>query len=159
MAAQDLVMRARGVLRDRGWRITNERLGSGDDISVFIIPLMYGNRQPWRAHQRCCGSSSWRACLLLNQQDWLVPFQFPLCRLHISFPPKTKDIQFRQFRIVQPPNFAVQGSYSQHCFVFVFLKPQKSEKVLHGSLDRCWFKLLRNNLACLKLIKVNLERC
>lgn len=45
MAAQDLVMRARGVLRDRGWRITNERLGSGDDISVFIIPLMYGNRQ------------------------------------------------------------------------------------------------------------------
>ncbi|MED6247647.1 Protein phosphatase 1H, partial [Ameca splendens] len=46
MAAQDLVMRARGVLRDRGWRISNERLGSGDDISVFIIPLMYGNRQP-----------------------------------------------------------------------------------------------------------------
>ncbi|XP_061662885.1 protein phosphatase 1H-like [Syngnathoides biaculeatus] len=46
MAAQDLVMRARGVLRDRGWRITNERLGSGDDISVFIVPLMYGNRQP-----------------------------------------------------------------------------------------------------------------
>ncbi|XP_028809670.1 protein phosphatase 1H-like [Denticeps clupeoides] len=46
MAAQDLVMRARGILRDRGWRITNERLGSGDDISVFIVPLMYGNRQP-----------------------------------------------------------------------------------------------------------------
>ncbi|CAL8338792.1 unnamed protein product [Arctogadus glacialis] len=45
MAAQDLVMRARGVLRDRGWRISNERLGSGDDISVFIIPLMYGNPQ------------------------------------------------------------------------------------------------------------------
>ena len=45
MAAQDLVMRARGVLRDRGWRITNERLGSGDDISVFIVPLMYGNPQ------------------------------------------------------------------------------------------------------------------
>ncbi len=62
MAAQDLVMRARGVLRDRGWRITNERLGSGDDISVFIIPLMYGNRQPWGARQRCCGSRTWRAC-------------------------------------------------------------------------------------------------
>ncbi|KAI4887835.1 hypothetical protein NFI96_026528, partial [Prochilodus magdalenae] len=41
MAAQDLVMRARGVLRDRGWRISNDRLGSGDDISVYIIPLMY----------------------------------------------------------------------------------------------------------------------
>ncbi|XP_071378783.1 protein phosphatase 1H-like [Centroberyx affinis] len=45
MAAQDLVMRARGVLKDRGWRISNDRLGSGDDISVYIIPLMYGNRQ------------------------------------------------------------------------------------------------------------------
>uniref|UniRef100_A0A4W5RRQ4 Protein phosphatase, Mg2+/Mn2+ dependent, 1H n=1 Tax=Hucho hucho TaxID=62062 RepID=A0A4W5RRQ4_9TELE len=43
MAAQDLVMRARGVLKDRGWRIANDRLGSGDDISVYIIPLMYGN--------------------------------------------------------------------------------------------------------------------
>uniref|UniRef100_A0AAQ4RXD2 PPM-type phosphatase domain-containing protein n=1 Tax=Gasterosteus aculeatus aculeatus TaxID=481459 RepID=A0AAQ4RXD2_GASAC len=46
MAAQELVMRARGVLRERGWRITNERLGSGDDITAFIIPLMYSNRQP-----------------------------------------------------------------------------------------------------------------
>ncbi|XP_076127660.1 protein phosphatase 1H [Alosa pseudoharengus] len=45
MAAQDLVMRARGVLRDRGWRIANDRLGSGDDISVYIIPLLHGNRQ------------------------------------------------------------------------------------------------------------------
>ncbi|KAI5094125.1 protein phosphatase 1H, partial [Silurus meridionalis] len=45
MAAQDVVMRARGTLRDRGWRITDDRLGSGDDISVYIIPLMYGNRQ------------------------------------------------------------------------------------------------------------------
>ncbi|CAL8359141.1 unnamed protein product [Lota lota] len=45
MAAQDLVMRARGILKDRGWRISNDRLGSGDDISVYIIPLMYGNTQ------------------------------------------------------------------------------------------------------------------
>ncbi|XP_043944225.1 protein phosphatase 1H [Protopterus annectens] len=44
LAAQELVMRARGVLKDRGWRISNDRLGSGDDISVFIIPLMYGNK-------------------------------------------------------------------------------------------------------------------
>uniref|UniRef100_A0A8C2L4Q8 Protein phosphatase, Mg2+/Mn2+ dependent, 1H n=1 Tax=Cyprinus carpio TaxID=7962 RepID=A0A8C2L4Q8_CYPCA len=43
MAAQDLVMKARGVLRDQGWRIAGDRLGSGDDISVFIIPLMHGN--------------------------------------------------------------------------------------------------------------------
>lgn len=69
MAAQDLVMRARGVLRDRGWRISNERLGSGDDISVFIIPLMYGNRQPWGGR---CGS--WRARLLFNQQDLYFVF-------------------------------------------------------------------------------------
>uniref|UniRef100_A0A665UD44 PPM-type phosphatase domain-containing protein n=1 Tax=Echeneis naucrates TaxID=173247 RepID=A0A665UD44_ECHNA len=45
MAAQDLIMRARGVLKDRGWRISNDRLGSGDDISVYIIPLMYANKQ------------------------------------------------------------------------------------------------------------------
>lgn len=45
MAAQDLVMKARGILKDRGWRISDDRLGSGDDISVYIIPLMYGNRQ------------------------------------------------------------------------------------------------------------------
>ncbi|KAM4554099.1 protein phosphatase 1H [Fundulus diaphanus] len=45
MAAQDLVMRARGELKDRGWRISSDRLGSGDDISVYIIPLMYGNKQ------------------------------------------------------------------------------------------------------------------
>ncbi|XP_036432264.1 protein phosphatase 1H isoform X1 [Colossoma macropomum] len=46
MAAQDLVMKARGVLSDRGWRIANDGLGSGDDISVYIIPLMFGNRPP-----------------------------------------------------------------------------------------------------------------
>uniref|UniRef100_A0A5F8HBK5 Protein phosphatase, Mg2+/Mn2+ dependent 1H n=1 Tax=Monodelphis domestica TaxID=13616 RepID=A0A5F8HBK5_MONDO len=44
LAAQDLVMRARGVLKDRGWRISNDRLGSGDDISVYVIPLIHGNR-------------------------------------------------------------------------------------------------------------------
>ncbi|CAL8295840.1 unnamed protein product [Boreogadus saida] len=45
MAAQDLVMRARGMLKDRSWRISGDRLGSGDDISVYLIPLMYGNTQ------------------------------------------------------------------------------------------------------------------
>uniref|UniRef100_H3CMN1 Protein phosphatase, Mg2+/Mn2+ dependent, 1H n=1 Tax=Tetraodon nigroviridis TaxID=99883 RepID=H3CMN1_TETNG len=45
MAAQDLVMRARGVLKDGGWKISNDRLGSGDDISVFIIPLMHASKQ------------------------------------------------------------------------------------------------------------------
>lgn len=45
MAAQDLVMRARGVLKDGGWKIVNDRLGSGDDISVFIIPLMHASKQ------------------------------------------------------------------------------------------------------------------
>ncbi|XP_053741260.1 protein phosphatase 1H isoform X1 [Synchiropus splendidus] len=44
MAAQDLVMRARGVLKERGWRISDDRLGSGDDISVCIVPLANGNK-------------------------------------------------------------------------------------------------------------------
>ncbi|MGH0188140.1 UNVERIFIED_CONTAM: hypothetical protein FKN15_028072 [Acipenser sinensis] len=30
LAAQDLVMRSRGVLKDRGWRLANDKLGSGD---------------------------------------------------------------------------------------------------------------------------------
>uniref|UniRef100_A0A8B9WJT6 PPM-type phosphatase domain-containing protein n=1 Tax=Bos mutus grunniens TaxID=30521 RepID=A0A8B9WJT6_BOSMU len=29
----------RGTPRDRGWRLPNNKLGSGDDISVFVIPL------------------------------------------------------------------------------------------------------------------------
>uniref|UniRef100_A0A673JIX5 Protein phosphatase 1H-like n=1 Tax=Sinocyclocheilus rhinocerous TaxID=307959 RepID=A0A673JIX5_9TELE len=39
LAAQDLLMGSRGVLKERGWRLPNERLGSGDDITVFVIPL------------------------------------------------------------------------------------------------------------------------
>lgn len=39
LAAQDLLMRSRGVLKERGWRLPNEKLGSGDDITVFIVPL------------------------------------------------------------------------------------------------------------------------
>lgn len=46
MAAKELVMKARGVITEQGWRTANGRLGSGDDISVYIIPLMFGNRQP-----------------------------------------------------------------------------------------------------------------
>ncbi|XP_067913605.1 protein phosphatase 1H-like [Heterodontus francisci] len=42
LAAQDLVMRSRGILKEHGWRLSNDRLGSGDDISVFVIPL-YGH--------------------------------------------------------------------------------------------------------------------
>ncbi|XP_069094777.1 protein phosphatase 1H-like [Pleurodeles waltl] len=39
MVAQELVLRSRGALKERGWRLANEKLGSGDDISVFVIPL------------------------------------------------------------------------------------------------------------------------
>ncbi|XP_071492145.1 protein phosphatase 1H-like [Diadema antillarum] len=39
-AAQELVMAARGVLRINGWRTLKEnKQGSGDDITVFVIPL------------------------------------------------------------------------------------------------------------------------
>ncbi|KAM4583318.1 protein phosphatase 1H [Fundulus diaphanus] len=39
LAAQELLMRSRGVLKERGWRLPNDKLGSGDDITVFVIPL------------------------------------------------------------------------------------------------------------------------
>ncbi|XP_055994948.1 protein phosphatase 1J isoform X2 [Sorex fumeus] len=37
--AQALVLGARGNPQDRDWRLPNNKLGSGDDISVFVIPL------------------------------------------------------------------------------------------------------------------------
>ncbi|KAF8768091.1 Protein phosphatase 1H like protein [Argiope bruennichi] len=38
-AAQDLVMHARGKLRDRNWRTADNKYATIDDISVFVIPL------------------------------------------------------------------------------------------------------------------------
>ncbi|KAG8183095.1 hypothetical protein JTE90_010918 [Oedothorax gibbosus] len=38
-AAQDLVMHARGKLRERNWRTADNKLATIDDISVFVIPL------------------------------------------------------------------------------------------------------------------------
>ncbi|XP_020857555.1 protein phosphatase 1J isoform X2 [Phascolarctos cinereus] len=37
--AQTLVLGARGISREQGWRLPNNKMGSGDDISVFVIPL------------------------------------------------------------------------------------------------------------------------
>ncbi|XP_074644715.1 protein phosphatase 1H-like isoform X2 [Tubulanus polymorphus] len=41
LTAQNLVMNARGLYRGKGWRINpdQERPASGDDISVFVIPI------------------------------------------------------------------------------------------------------------------------
>lgn len=49
LAAQDLLMRSRGVLKERGWRLPNDRLGSGDDITVFVIPLAGAKAETWQA--------------------------------------------------------------------------------------------------------------
>ncbi|XP_071810104.1 protein phosphatase 1H-like [Asterias amurensis] len=40
-AGQELIMAARGILKTNGWRTKDGRLGSGDDITVFIIPLCH----------------------------------------------------------------------------------------------------------------------
>ncbi|XP_053562627.1 protein phosphatase 1H [Bombina bombina] len=39
LVAQELVLHTRGVLKENSWRLPNGGLGSGDDISVFVIPL------------------------------------------------------------------------------------------------------------------------
>ncbi|XP_075052363.1 protein phosphatase 1J isoform X1 [Mixophyes fleayi] len=39
LAAQELVLRTRGVRKENGWRLLNGKLASLDDISVFVIPL------------------------------------------------------------------------------------------------------------------------
>ncbi|XP_076053951.1 protein phosphatase 1H [Oratosquilla oratoria] len=38
-AAQDLVMTARGKLRERNWRTSEDKHATIDDISVFVVPL------------------------------------------------------------------------------------------------------------------------
>lgn len=38
-AAQELVMHARGVSKSGSWRTSEDKMASGDDISVFVIPL------------------------------------------------------------------------------------------------------------------------
>ncbi|OBS70339.1 hypothetical protein A6R68_01122, partial [Neotoma lepida] len=60
LAAQDLVMRARGVLKDRGWRISNDRLGSGDDISVYEI---------FTTSDIAVGSGLWQPFASLEEYD------------------------------------------------------------------------------------------
>ena len=37
--AHDLVLAARGILGEKGWRTAKEEIASGDDITVFVIPL------------------------------------------------------------------------------------------------------------------------
>ncbi|XP_077151032.1 protein phosphatase 1J [Ranitomeya variabilis] len=39
LAAQELVLRTRGVRKENSWRLPNGKLASLDDISVFVIPL------------------------------------------------------------------------------------------------------------------------
>lgn len=44
LAAQELVLRTRGVRKENSWRLSNGKLASLDDISVFVIPLAGHNR-------------------------------------------------------------------------------------------------------------------
>ena len=37
--AHDLVLAARGTLGEKGWRTAKEQIASGDDITVFVVPL------------------------------------------------------------------------------------------------------------------------
>lgn len=72
LAAQDLLMRSRGVLKERGWRLPNDRLGSGDDITVFVIPLAGHESETWRG----CSHHYDRADSL-GPFPWSSLFQLP----------------------------------------------------------------------------------
>ncbi|KAE8623128.1 hypothetical protein XENTR_v10005510 [Xenopus tropicalis] len=39
IAARELVLQTRGILQGNSWKLSNGTLASGDDISVFVIPL------------------------------------------------------------------------------------------------------------------------
>ncbi|XP_066967970.1 protein phosphatase 1H [Macrobrachium rosenbergii] len=62
-AAQDLVMSARGKLKERNWRTSDDKHATIDDISVFVIPLKpYKDEYlEWKLHQQttlACNKSS-----------------------------------------------------------------------------------------------------
>ena len=44
--AHNLVLAARGTLGKKGWRTAKEQIASGDDITVFVVPLMYTQTPP-----------------------------------------------------------------------------------------------------------------
>ncbi|KAF7254679.1 Protein phosphatase 1J [Varanus komodoensis] len=78
MVAQELVMRSRGVLKDRGWRLANDKLGSGDDISVFssvntLHPrLVQGVEGLWVGHPPWTSSFIDSSQCLQYQLLWLL---------------------------------------------------------------------------------------
>ena len=53
-AAQDLVMSARGKLKERNWRTSDDKHATIDDISVFVIPLKPYKEEfhEWTVHQK-----------------------------------------------------------------------------------------------------------
>lgn len=44
--AHNLVLAARGTLGKKGWRTAKEQIASGDDITVFVVPLMCTKTPP-----------------------------------------------------------------------------------------------------------------
>ena len=52
MMAHDLIMAARGTFGKKGWRTKKDQIASGDDITVFVIPLNHHQTQP---AQGCLG--------------------------------------------------------------------------------------------------------
>jgi protein phosphatase 1H len=44
--AHNLVLAARGTLGKKGWRTAKEQIASGDDITVFVVPLMHAQTKP-----------------------------------------------------------------------------------------------------------------
>ncbi|KAK2490935.1 hypothetical protein MC885_004393, partial [Smutsia gigantea] len=89
LAAQDLVMRARGVLKDRGWRMSNDRLGSGDDISARqLFSSVTGRRlQPARRPGPPRGEGlHWGSCVRVSARLPARPeMYFRKCCLCVSY--------------------------------------------------------------------------
>ena len=52
--AHNLVLAARGTLGKKGWRTAKEQIASGDDITVFVVPLVHTQTPP---RQGCLGET------------------------------------------------------------------------------------------------------
>ncbi|ROT61913.1 Protein phosphatase 1H [Penaeus vannamei] len=68
-AAQDLVMSARGKLKERNWRTSDDKHATIDDISVFVVPLKPYKEinEEWTLKYKASGGASQKTCEIKNR--------------------------------------------------------------------------------------------
>ena len=81
--AQDLVMSARGKLKERTWKRANGALATIDDISAFVIPILPYKEEYKRSQVR---QTPYFSCVISDSQGFESVF--------VSFGPGYKNFKF-----------------------------------------------------------------